>query len=887
MGMKFLRRIHYWLNHRREAAELAEEIEAHRQMRQAQLEESGLSEQEASFASRRAMGNAVRAAEQAREIWTWRWLGDSLGDLMLGLRDFRKFPVFWIGASLILSLGLGINIAAFQFMDALFWRPPEIRDPETMVRLFKAPFGGLPYPITRMFDGNNSAFSSFLIRSNSESRAFGDLHNLVWGDDPANQVRASFVSSNWFEELGIRPKYGRTFQTGTDDAAGAPPTVVISQVLWERLLDSDPEIVGKTVQVNKRAAVVVGVVPPDVMPSFDMVWMPISQIDYFVPGTPFKTSWDLDSVQIYGRLKPGVPLASVRGALRPLMNEVRKLQPQAFGERDSLIPSPASARFNNPRFSSARRVLGVSPATALGLTLLVLVIACANLMNLVLSRAMNKVRDLSIRVSLGAGRSRIMRQLLAESALLVVFSSIVALVLVYGGTQIFLAMGPFIGPQFDFSWRTIVATVVVGSIAVAAIGLLPAWKISRGKLSVKQTSAGLGRTRWQPLLLAAQVGCSCLLLVLTGLVLRSLQQSMADVGFDYDDVAVLTVPLARQGFRPGEASSYWNQLQETLKSHPEVESVSLVPRSPSGMRGGAAFDTELTGPASYSEVGPGFFAVLRIPILAGREFEATDAYGASVILSPTLAMKVFGSTDVIGRSFPTGRIGHHGGVLEAPAKASRTATVIGVTPDPGFGESDPEKIGALYMSLNPDMALDGPRSDRALLVRARSNAAGIVHDMRNAALNLNRSLFPQARLLAQDFEGRRAEARMILTVLAVLGSLALSITCIGVFGTVSYAATLRRPEIGIRMALGEARNSILLLLLKQLHWPLSRGMAYGLLAAIPAGGLLSGLRVSVNPFDPTILALVGVFVLLTAIAAAFLPAWQAVRQDPMTSLRAE
>jgi predicted permease len=524
------------------------------------------------------------------------------------------------------------------------------------------------------------------------------------------------------------------------------------------------------------------------------------------------------------------------------------------------------------------------PATGLGLTLLVLLIACANLMNLVLSRAMNKVRDLSIRVSLGAGRTRIMRQLLAESALLVVFSSIVALVLAYGGTQILLTVGPVIGPQFDFSWRTIAATAVVGSIAVGAIGLLPAWKITRSNFSGKQTSGGLDRTRWQPLLLAAQVGCSCLLLVLTGLVLRSLQQSMTNVGFDYDNVAVLTVPLARQGFKPGEASSYWNQLQETLKSNPEVESVALAPRSPAGMRGGSAFDTELTGPASYSEVGPGFFAVMRIPILAGREFDATDAYGASVILSPTLAMKVYGSTDVIGRPFPIARIGHHGSVLEAPAKASRTATVIGVTPD---AENNPEKIGALYMSLNPDMAPDGPRPDRALLVRARYDAAGIVHVMRNTALNLNRALFPQARLLAQDFERRRAETRLVLTVLAVLGSLALAITCIGIFGTVSYAATMRRPEIAIRMALGEARNSILLLLLKQLHWPLSRGMAYGLLAAIPAGGLLSGLPVSVNPFDPTILALVGVFVLITAIAAAFLPAWQAVRQDPMTSLRAE
>jgi hypothetical protein len=222
---KLLRRIHYWFNHRRAAAELSEEIEAHRLMRQAQLKQSGLPEQEASFASKRAMGNAVLAAEQARGIWTWRWLDDAWHDLALGLRRFWKSPGFPLGASLILSLGIGVNVAVFQIMDVSYWRPPEIREPASVVRLYKSQWGGFGYPAARMFDADGSVFSSFFMREGFPS------NELVWGDDPANRVWASFVSSNWFEELGIQPKQGRTFHAGTDDAGDAPPTVVISELL--------------------------------------------------------------------------------------------------------------------------------------------------------------------------------------------------------------------------------------------------------------------------------------------------------------------------------------------------------------------------------------------------------------------------------------------------------------------------------------------------------------------------------------------------------------------------------------------------------------------------------------------------------------------------------
>jgi putative ABC transport system permease protein len=286
---------------------------------------------------------------------------------------------------------------------------------------------------------------------------------------------------------------------------------------------------------------------------------------------------------------------------------------------------------------------------------------------------------------------------------------------------------------------------------------------------------------------------------------------------------------------------------------------------------------------TYYTVGPGFFTVMRIPILGGRDFNAADPFGSTAIISERLAMKMYGSTSVIGRTFPIAALSAPapGSILDDAAKANPNPTVIGVAADASFVQSDSGEPGVLYVPLNPK-----EQRLRALLVRSRSSAAGLVFVMRNAARNLNNSLVPDAHLLTEDFEMQRTGARMLSTVLAVLGGLALSITCIGIFGTVSYAATLRRQEIGIRMALGAAKSSMFLFLLKQLRWPLGAGLTFGLAVAIPTGQLFE-IQLPVKGFDPLILVIVGAFVVLTAVAAALLPAWRAVRQAPLDSLRSE
>ena len=391
---KLLRRLCYWLHHRRADAELAEEIELHRAMRRGQLERSGLSAAEAATASRRLIGNAGRAREETRDVWGWTWFGDTWRDLRYGARALRKSPGFLLTAALMLSLGIGVNLAAFQVLDGVFWRPPQVRDPTSLVRFSHGSARGfdsdnLPYPAIAFLESNNSVLSALLIRSDSWTTTFNDIHRLTWGDDPANRPRASFVSANWFDELDYRPLQGRVFHQGIDDAPDAQPGVVISQEFWERHLNRDPDIVGQTVRINSRPALVRGIVPRDLMPRHDtMIWMPITQIDYFVPGTAFKTSWDpsVTGVHLFGRLRPGISTAAAREALRAVMGDLAIQQPKSFAKGDLLEPVSGSVNFLPPR----RRLEAWSfTIVGFGLTLLILIIAllvlaCGDLLIVVL-----------------------------------------------------------------------------------------------------------------------------------------------------------------------------------------------------------------------------------------------------------------------------------------------------------------------------------------------------------------------------------------------------------------------------------------------------------------------------------------------------------------------
>ena len=771
---------------------------------------------------------------------------------------------------LILGLGIGLNLATFQLLDTLFWSPPKLRDPASLVRfVWRTPMAGgstVPYPVARVLAANSNALSAVLVRMDAS-----DVGGVVWADDTSPNLRASFVSANWFSEIDYRPLRGRVFQEGTDDAPDAPPVVVISRGLWTSRFNEDPSIVGTTVKINNRPATIVGVVPPNIVPGHDSAfWMPVVQIDYFIPGTPVKTSWAFrtNRAEIYGRLKSGVSLAVARDASRGVMDEVAVEHPDQMRPGGWLEPFSAVTYFRDTE--RAQRDL-ISFTIAGGtLTLLILLIACANLSNLMLSRTTNRLRELAIRSALGANRWRVICHLLSESLVLVTFGSVGGMVLVYWMSRTLTVFWEY-APDFTPDLRTVFAGLLIGGFTIAAIGLIPALKLSRADLAAimkdggAQSSIAFGRTRLRQLLLAAQVGASCVLLVLAGLMLRSAQRVLIDVGFDVERVAVVVAPLRAHGIISTQITSYWNGMRDATASNSETESVALVARSPLdepaetlALPNGRRVDV--------TEVGPEFFKVMRIPILSGRTFDNADEFKTAIVLSKSLAIKTYGTVDVIGKlSRKAANNGPSSASLQTPACARETSRM----PRPP------------YLPLNPAVP------DRELIIRARNDAQSLLPLIRNIAQGLNDKVIVDAHLLSRDFANRTVESRAMSTLMSGLALLAISLTSVGMIGIVSHAAALRRKEIGIRLALGANRRMAVRALVRDVCGPLLGGTLFGVLAGVGLGGMFAGVPLFVKPLDPPVLLAASLLLTTVAAIAAILPALRALRVDVVDSLRRE
>jgi hypothetical protein len=403
--------------------------------------------------------------------------------------------------------------------------------------------------------------------------------------------------------------------------------------------------------------------------------------------------------------------------------------------------------------------------------------------------------------------------------------------------------------------------------------LLPAWKISRQDLTSaikdggQQTSYRLGRSRTRQLLLAVQIGSSALLLVLTGLVLHSLHRILNDRGFEYERVAVLNAPLSRYGLKGPQARDYWLTVREILASDGDAENVSLVSNAP--------LTTPWVRPIQDRDA-PGlqisplyvdgrFFDVMQIPVLSGRSFGPGETVDTSVMISRRLAMRMYGTLDVIGTGYP---------------KSAPRTTIVGVVEDTRLSKNEQPDGANLYQPLPHDSQL-------TLLARSRTTARQLIAPMRQASLAADERVVPDAHPMSADWAARLAESREMGVLGMVLACLALAITCIGIFGTVSYAATLRRKEIGIRMSLGANGRSIFATLMKQFTLPLIGGGIWGLASGVLIGGLFANRPVYAHPVDPLVLATVSLIVVITAGLAAIFPGWRALHTDVLNTLRCE
>jgi len=847
---EWLRRIHYFLHRRRHEDALRREMEAHREQ----------------MGKPAAFGNVLRLREEARDVWGWNWLFEALRDIRLGARSLRRSPGYTMTAVVILILGIGINLAFFQIVNVTMIRPLEIKDPHTLAYFHHqsrtSDSSAVPYPLA-MFVREHSPVLSAVLVSRSTT--------VAWGDNADERVTGAFVSANWFDELGGAAAVGRVLHEDVD-APGAPAVVVLSHAFWQRRLGGATDIANRTVRINGRPVIVAGVAAsafPDLHRTGADVWLPIEQVEFFQPDSRLRSSWS-ERVNLYGRFRQGVTPGAAKASLQATLAASASSRPkEAATPGDWLEPYLGSQRFQNPR---ERREAWTLAAGVAALAVLVLAITCLNLGNLALARAVARIRELSIRTALGAGRWRVMRLLLVENGLVAAAGAAGGLVLGVATAAVFASTtGEPASLSVATDWRTVLAATGAALSSMVVVSFAPVWKIGRRDLALAtrdggaRASQGLQTARLRQWLVAAQIGCSCVLLVFAAQMTRSLHRVQAGNRFDAAQAVVLAPALDAFGVTGSAARAYWDDVRAIVGTHPEADRVTLVSRAPFDGSSISQYNVAPHVKFENLNVEGNFFATLGIPVIAGRTFEPNDTSATAAIISERGAIEMYGTSDVVGERFPKGTAG---------------TPIVGVVRDVRLFRLQATDRAEIYLPLRPAQS-------HALIVRAKSDPSRLLAPVRQAGRTANARVIPEVRLLTDDFTNALRAPAFASGIAGMAALLALVLACLGIFGVVSYGARLRRREIGIRLALGASRGSIKRLLVRQTLWSACLGMALGLAGGWPAGSVFAGDPFYLQPSDAPAYAAAAALVLIAGSVAALLPAFRTLRADPLQALKHE
>jgi predicted permease len=797
---------------------------------------------------------------------------------------------------LSLALGVGANTTIFTLINAVFLRPLPVRDPERLVQVFtvmakSAAYQSLSLANYRDFRDHVSELSGL-----AAWRSVGA--NMVGGAEPLG-VGGQLVTGNYFHVLGVEAARGRTFTPDEDKTAG-DTLMVISDALWARGFGSDPTVVGKTVTLNRVPFTVVGVMPPGFkgVQTLGAVefWAPLATHEHLLTGdveTSFFTTRAALAFQVIGRMQPGVSLDRARQAMK---RQARSLEEQYPKDNDGrsveVFPLTETAIAVGPQ---GRDNLVRSGGLLLAATGLVLLIACGNVASLLLARAIPRQREIALRLSVGAARSRIVRQLLAESAVLAVMGGLGGIALTFWSRDLLWALRPT-GMRTDFIdlsveprvlWFTIALSTVTGLL----FGLLPAIRGSQVDLVTAFKTQSDTRSRggaWtcgldlRSALVAGQIALSLVALVGAGLFLRSLQEAQRlELGFRSDHLIVTFINTGAQGYLAPRARQFYRDAVERVRALPGVESVSwgeAVPQFSGQAVSRRVFPEGRELPPEllslfvpFNGILPGYFSTVGIPILEGRDFTDADREGAPLvaIVNETTARQFWPGQDPVGKRFKH-RLNPN------------FYTVVGVARDAQYnglgGGAQPHLYYAALQYHTPAMAL---------AVRTSGDPEPVLPMVGQVIRQLDATMpRPLAVTMTDVLRGNLWRARMGATLLAVFALLALTLTCVGIYGVMAYSVTQRTKEIGIRMALGAEHTRVLRMILRQSVKVTSLGVAIGLAAALATTRLIASL-LFVSPTDGWTFAGVGILLAGVALFASYLPARRAARVDPLVALRYE
>jgi predicted permease len=835
-----------------------------------------------------------------------QWIEELAHDVGYAIRLLRRSPGFTTMAVASLALGIGANTAIFTLLNAVMVRPLPVRSPDELVtvgdpsRPTALREGGpmldvLSHPLYERLRDHNRVFTGLL----AAGRA-GRIEMTADGG-AVETVRGRLVSGNYFEVLGVSPALGRPLSSDDDRVPGGSPAVVISDDFWERRFGRDPRILGQSVRLNGSPFSIVGVGPRgftgEVVGSPTDVWIPVSMQAQVNPGHARLERRDSNWLLAMGRLKPGVSLEQARAEMTRLAQEALIDFAGTAASTDSLREVRGQQVQVEPGakgFSWIRKNTAPLLITLMAVVGLVLAIACANVANLLLARATKRVKEISVRLALGASRGRLLRQLLTEGAVLALMGAAAGLLLADWGSVALsrLVSGGGLNPvPFDVDLApdlTVLAfTGGVSLLTAALFALVPAVRLTAVGLSpaLKGNARGVPHGGWPlgKLLVIAQVALSFPLLVGAGLFGRSLANLQAlDVGYSRDNVVVLTVDLPASGYVTiAQQLSLTRAVMEQMRSAPGVLGATV---SENGLFSGTDSTTESLhvdgfqpgrredGSARFDQVGPRYFQAVGIPVLAGRDFTETDVRGAPAvaIINDSMARFYFGERDPLGRSIGNG---------------GDRYTVVGVVRDNRQRDLKATPERRFYLPLF--QASDAVVTFH-FAIRTREHAAAMIPAIRRELDVVDRSLKvtslePVGTLMSRSISGERSIAQLS----GFFGVLALLLAGAGLYGLISYAISRRVNEIGLRMALGADRGHVTRMVLRETLALMAAGFALGLPLALAATRLTTSSLVGVSAGDPLTMAGATLVILIVGGGAGLIPARRASRIDPAAALRQE
>jgi putative ABC transport system permease protein len=795
-------------------------------------------------------------------------------DVRFAMRSLLRTPSFTAIAVLTLALGIGANTAIFSVVNAVLLRPLPFEDPSSLVTIneIRPDGGSSPAAYLNFTDWQkqSDAFRSIAL--------FRDLSfNLAGGAEP-ERIAGALVSADFFPTLGISPRLGRYFAEG-EDRPGADGVTVISHGLWQRRFGGERDVVGRSLTVDGRALTVIGVAAPDFhFPERSDIWIPVSH-----DATDVLENRGLHAYGVIGRLSPGVSIDRAAASLQSIAARLGGEYPatnKAWGI--------AVAPLHQSLVKSVRPTLLV----LLGAVGFVLLIASANVANMMLARSVARRHELSIRTALGATRWRLVRQLLTESVLLALAGAVVGLALAAWGVDALLTLAPEslpAGADVVLDRSVLGFTLGVSVVTSLIFGLVPAVHAAGRDIeaSLRESGRGSGgadRQRTRRLLVVAEIALALLLLVGTGLMVQSFQRLQAvDPGFNPEGVVTATLSLPRADGDTARVIGFYQELVSRAGTLPGVTAAGAVSYLPLG-RDGANYrflvesqpvvEPQLRPRSEFNIVTPGYFATLQIPVLQGRDFDRRDRWDAApvVVVSRTLARRFWPTESAVGKRLTLGE----------PSEDA-WMTVIGVVGDAKQQSLDAEPRPQIY-APHAQVGVE----EMALLVRTGTDPASIVPAVRDAVSAVDPAVpVSEVRQMTQVRSASISTERFRTLLLAAFGVLALALAAIGIYGVISYGVVQRSREIGIRMALGARRPEILRLVVGDGMLMVGIGIGLGLLAAAGLARFLESLLYAVRPGDPATFVAIAVLIAAVALAACILPARRAMRVDPAGTLRTE